>query len=50
MMGTVKNDTSIHLLSSIPFSVRQPSEQLLTDLEVVAYKLQSYLTIIAVHC
>jgi hypothetical protein len=49
MTGTVKNDTSIQLLSSIPFSVRQPSEQLLTDLEVVAHKLQTYLTIITVH-
>ncbi|PNF30690.1 hypothetical protein B7P43_G06086 [Cryptotermes secundus] len=35
MTGTVKNDTSIQLLSSIPFSVRQPSEELLTDLEVL---------------
>lgn len=39
MTGTVNNDTSIQLLSSLPFSVRQPSEQLLTDLEVVACKL-----------
>jgi len=37
--GTVRNDTAIHLLSSLPFNVHQPSEQLLTDLEVVADKL-----------
>ena len=37
--GTVRNDTAIRLLSSLPFNVYQPSEQLLTDLEVVADKL-----------
>jgi hypothetical protein len=47
--GTVKNDTSFQLLSSLPFSVRQPSEQLLADLEVVAHKLQTYPKIIAVR-
>lgn len=41
MTGTVENDTSIQLLTSIPFSVRQPSEELLTDLEVVAHKLRT---------
>jgi hypothetical protein len=50
MTGIVKNDTSIQLLSSLPFSIRQPSEQLLTDLEVVAHKLQTYLRIMAEQC
>lgn len=50
MTRTINNDTSIQLLSSIPFSVRHPSEQLLTDLEVVAHKLRTYLTIISFHC
>lgn len=36
---TFKNDTAIQLLSSLPFSVRKPSEQLLTDLEVVGNKM-----------
>jgi hypothetical protein len=41
MRGAVKNDTAIRLLSSLPFNVHQPSEQLLTDLEVVADKLHT---------
>ncbi|KDR09150.1 uncharacterized protein LOC110838941 isoform X2 [Zootermopsis nevadensis] len=32
---TFQNDTAVQLLSSLPFSVREPSEQLLTDLEVL---------------
>lgn len=39
MTGTVDNGTATRLLHFLPFSVRQPSEQLLTDLEVVASKL-----------
>ena len=39
MRGTVRNDTAIRLLSSLPFNIQQPSEHLLTDLEVVADKL-----------
>lgn len=38
---TFQNDTAVQLLSSLPFSVREPSEQLLTDLEVVGNKVQT---------
>lgn len=36
--GTFKNDAAMQLLSSLPFSAHKPSEQLLTDLEVVGTK------------
>lgn len=41
MRGAVKNDTAIRLLSSLPFNVHQPSEELLMDLEVVADEVHS---------
>ncbi|PSN55285.1 hypothetical protein C0J52_01781 [Blattella germanica] len=35
MDGTLKNDTAIKLLMALPFTVRDPSEQLLKDFEVI---------------
>lgn len=51
MGGTFKNDTAIRLLSSLPFNVHQPTEQLLTELEVVSYKLYTanYKLMRAIH-
>ncbi|KAJ9599526.1 hypothetical protein L9F63_009998, partial [Diploptera punctata] len=35
MSGTLKNDTAVDLLTTLPFSLHHPSEKLLTDFEVI---------------